>query len=237
MREYKNVRRFKEHFKKRGHGITLAEDHPAVIEARTLFPSRVTDPSERLLKSGIHSRKIGNRVVKGKWYGMPIFTLTLEERATCPRSCLHWFDCYGNSMHYPPRHRHGEALEKQLEKELTALNQRYPGGFVVRLHVLGDFYSVHYVAEWGRWMQRFSALHVFGYTARWVDDDIGIMLMQVRMAFPSRWWIRWSGHDEEAALSTGESGITCPVQTGKTASCGTCGLCWSILKPIHFLAH
>jgi hypothetical protein len=57
-----------------------------------MFPSRVFDPDEvqRVLKDGHQSRKIGKFVTKGKMRGFPIFTLTLEERATCPRSCLAW---------------------------------------------------------------------------------------------------------------------------------------------------
>lgn len=217
--------------------MVLGEDHLAVIENRTLFPSRVSEPNERLLKSGKHQRKLGVKVVKGKWAGMPIFTLTLEERATCPRSCQHWRDCYGNHMQWPKRYKHGADLEARLDQELSALAQNHPRGFVVRLHILGDFYSVHYVMNWGRWMQRFPNLHVFGYTARWLDEPIGAALQQVRMAFPVRWWIRWSHHDKDAWLSTGDSGIICPIQTGKTDACGTCGLCWAATKPIRFLVH
>lgn len=229
-------RRFTNHYKT-GKPTVLGEDHPAIIENRTLFPSRVSEPNERLLKSGKHQRKLGEKVVKGKWAKMPIFTLTLEERSTCPRACHHWHNCYGNHMHWPKRYKHGEDLEVRLHEELLVLAQRYPRGFVVRLHILGDFYSVHYVMQWGRWMQRFPNLRVFGYTARWTDEPIGIALQQVRLAFPERWWVRWSHRDKETWLSTGESGITCPVQTGKTSCCGTCGLCWHVEKPIHFLVH
>lgn len=231
----KSNRRFTEHFKS-GNPLTLAADHPAVVEERTIFPSRRRDAVGTLLKSGANQRKLGSRVVKGKWDGMPIFSLTLEERGTCPRTCRHWRNCYGNHMPFAKRYNAGEELELKLREELEALSEKYPKGFVVRLHILGDFYSVHYVAEWGRWMQRFPNLHVFGYTARW-GDDIATMLQMVRQAFPERWWIRWSNHDEERWLSTGESGITCPVQTGKTDCCGTCALCWTIEKPIRFLVH
>jgi hypothetical protein len=48
--------------------------------------SRVYAPDEidRLLKDGHQSRKIGKIIAKGHRRGWPIFTLTLEERATCP---------------------------------------------------------------------------------------------------------------------------------------------------------
>lgn len=229
-------RRYTNHYRL-GKPMTLAADHPAVVEGRTLFPGNLVPPGDRVLKSGAHQRKLGAKVVKGRWTGMPIFTLTLEERATCPRNCQHWNDCYGNHMQWPKRFMPGPALQEQIAVELDALAVKYPRGFVVRLHILGDFYSVHYVMEWGRWMQRYANLHVFGYTAHLRDSEIGAALQMVRDAFPARWWIRWSHQDKDDWLSTGESGIVCPVQTNKTDACGTCGLCWTVEKPIKFLVH
>jgi hypothetical protein len=40
-----------------------------------------------------------------------------------------------------------------------------------------------------------------------------------------------------ANLFESDGDILCPVQTGKTASCTTCALCWSTKKPIRFLLH
>ena len=51
------------------------------------------------------------------------------------------------------------------------LETYHPNGFAVRLHNLGDFYSVEYVELWRRLLARHSALHVWGYTARWHSDD------------------------------------------------------------------
>src|SRR5882724_9505769 len=111
----KSKRRFTEH-KPLGHPMTLASDHKAVVEQTTLFPSRIRAPdfSDRLFKSGVHSRKIGSHVTKGVWAGMPIFTLTLEERATCPTACEHWSDCFGNKMHWSTRFKAGPELERIL---------------------------------------------------------------------------------------------------------------------------
>jgi hypothetical protein len=231
-------RRFTDH-KKLGRPLTLDTDHPAVVRGRTMFPSRVSEANERLLKSGTHQRKLGSHVVKGRWAGMPIFTLTLEERATCPRSCRHWRDCYGNHMHFPKRYKHGTRLENRLDVELQWLSIQHPDGFVVRLHILGDFYSSEYVKRWYGWMEMFPMLRVFGYTARYPrqDDDIGHELVKMRLAFGDRWWVRWSDRDEETWLATGDKGIVCPVQTGKTACCGTCALCWTVEKSIRFLVH
>jgi hypothetical protein len=96
--------------------LILAVGHPATVENRTLFPTTVRDVGQEwLLKGGEHSGKIGRRVTKGAWKGFPIFTLTLEERATCPVSCALWHSCYGNHMPMARRWRHGpELLERHL---------------------------------------------------------------------------------------------------------------------------
>ena len=99
--------------------IGLDPYHPAVVTKRTLFPTTVVsaDKSPRLLVSGANQRKIGDRVAKGEWSGMPMFTLTLEERATCPE-CPNTLVCMGNGMQLARRHKSGPELEKVLWREL-----------------------------------------------------------------------------------------------------------------------
>jgi hypothetical protein len=243
--------RFKGHVvgEKRSRALVLLPTHPASRDARTLFPSRVVSAKGLLnvLVSGENSRKIGDRVIKGEWSGFPIFTLTLEERATCPRSCLHWGSCYGSNMQYAKRIKHDADFEERLGHELAVLNYRYPNGFVVRLHVLGDFYSVEYVKLWQTFLNRYAALRVFGFSARWnmKDDPIADELVRLIYANQKRFCIRlsdapideWSTvsikRESEAPANT----IICPQQTGKTSSCGSCALCWSSPKRIAFLQH
>jgi len=86
-------RRFKEHYPAKG---VIPHPSPSVALGRSIFyRSRVKSPDERLhvLISGENNLKIGKRVSKGKWNGMPIYTLTLEERATCSSDCHHWRTC------------------------------------------------------------------------------------------------------------------------------------------------
>lgn len=227
-----------------GHGITLRAGHPATVEARTMFPSRVFHSTvlPRLLKSGHNSRKIGKMVTKGKWRGFPIYTLTLQERATCPASCAMWLGCYGNNMHFAERIIADEAFERRLWSELAALNQRHPGGFAVRLHVLGDFYSERYVRIWRAALARFKALHVFGFTARDPREErIGAMLFLLAVTQWDRFAIRFSnmGFDAYGAQVDGEptAAIACPAQTGATDCCATCGLCWATTRNIAFARH
>lgn len=223
-------------------------DHPAFNEAHTLFPGTVVAPSDapRLLIDGFNSRKIGGAITKGRWKGFPVFTLTLEERATCPTTCQLWRSCYGNQMHLARRHEHGSELEKRIAEEIATLSAKYPRGFAVRLHVLGDFYSVQYVERWRTLLDGYPALHVFGFSARWnTSDPIAAALVRLTLDRWDRFAIRFSNApvDEcstvtiEHPLQKPADAVICPQQLGKTATCGTCGLCWATTKRVAFLRH
>lgn len=248
----KPKRRFERHSDS-GRMLMLDRGHPAVEGGRTLFPGRAVDASlpERILKSGEHSRKIGSLVVKGAWRGFPIYTLTLEERKTCPASCHHWRSCMGNSMPWPERLQPGRALESRLGYELWRLQMKHPAGFVVRLHVLGDFYSTGYVRRWLGWLRRFPALHVFGYTAWPLDSEVGALVAETARRQWERFAVRLSTDARTEAPGTPRAmtviatpdartvagAIVCPAQTGRSDCCGTCGLCWGTRRDIAFLLH
>lgn len=239
MKHTQALRRFGSHKKRPpGEVWALAPTHPAVVNAQPLFPSRVVaaDISPRLLVSGHNNRKIGKRVMKGEWAGMPIFTVTLAERATCPRACAMWEGCYGNSMHWARRHEHGKDFEEKLEREVAEKDRAHPNGFVVRLHVLGDFYSVAYVELWKSLAERHAGLHIFGYTARTAehDGDIYGAIAEANQRYQGRVAIRFSGtavgpmravvlHDDMVP----DTVIVCPAATHQSECCATCGLCWS----------
>src|SRR5262249_43916188 len=144
----------------------LRDDHPAVIAGRTIYRSRVYAPSRDanglwVLKSAANSRKIGGEILKGRWRGLPAYTLTLEERATCPATCHHWRSCYGNKMQWAQRMKAEPDLEWRLEREVALLDIDHPDGFAVRLHELGDFYLVEYVELWGKLLERHPGLHIW----------------------------------------------------------------------------
>lgn len=229
-----------------GAGVTIGALHPAYRSGRTIFTSRVFDPSElpRVLKSGHNSRKIGAEVQKGKWRGFPIFTLTLEERMTCPRTCEQWGPCMGNGMRAADRIVHGPALEAALWDELADKQAEHPGGFVVRLHVLGDFYSVAYVQLWAEALDAYPALHVFGYTARDPSaDGIGALLSHLAGERFDRFAMRFSGWNGPTGgaivvdRAEDTEHLVCPAQTGKTAACATCAICFQSKRTIAFLRH
>jgi len=90
----------------------LPYNHPAVVAGRTVYPTTVCSPRRDVggpcvLKSAANSRKIGGEILKGRWNGFPAYTLTLEERATCPTTCRHWRSCYGNKMQWAQRMQAG----------------------------------------------------------------------------------------------------------------------------------
>ena len=226
-----------------GRKNSLNADHPAVVEGRTKYPHSVVDAADspRLLIEGKNQRKIGNTVVKGRWAGMPIYCLTLEERATCPRSCREWRTCYGNGMNWARRHRDDGQLMPRLHDEIAALSMKHPGGFVARLHILGDFFSLEYATFWDAMLDAYEPLRIFGFTAHPPSDEIGRYLVSMN-AEGDRCWIRFSGAlgamgslviaNEAASVH-----VLCPAQTGKTDCCGTCGLCWTMQRPIEFVRH
>ena len=231
-----------------GHGhadrskAALKPGHAALYEARTIFPKSVTvpRPGEPVLISGHNNGKLGAVVTRGAWTGMPMFHLSLEERATCPRSCVQWDTCYGNAMPFAKRRAYGPELMKALQSNLARLNGEYPNGFVVRLHVLGDFPTIAYVEAWMHWLVKFRGLRIWGYTAHPTDSRIGLLIRNMNATSKGRCAIRFSV-TPEAPAGLGEAtviwrqpegpwvreGLVCPLQLGKTRTCGTCGLCWS----------
>lgn len=245
-----SVVRFPHRGGKGGRPYIPAHNADPIIDGRTVYGSTVETATtgRAILKPGHNNPKIGALAIKGRWSGMPIYTLTLEERATCPRHCAQWRTCYGNNMHLAERWRHGYRFELLLEIELRALAKKHRDGFIVRLHVLGDFYSVAYVMRWRMLIEAIPALHVFGFTARIdAEDPITRELVATGRNYPDRWMIRFSG----AAADLQEMGsevidmpgqeadgsIVCPQQLSKTLACATCGLCWQSRRSIAFLRH
>lgn len=208
---------------------------PSVTQGRTRYPGMVRLAGNGgVLKPGAFNRKLGSVITKGRWKAFPVYALTLEERATCPRSCKIWVNCYGNGSHGAIRYQAGELLMRALLVDLGRLQRIHPDGFAVRLHSLGDFFSVDYVEFWRRALVAFQGLRVFGYTARQADDPIGAAVAALRDMDWNRFAIRTSGAPEgprtaiiRKASEAAAGAIICPAQLSKTASCSSCALCWA----------
>jgi hypothetical protein len=80
-----------------------------------------------VLVSGHSNVKIGRDVRKGKLFrNYWIFSLSFEERATCPSNCHHWTECYGNAMPFAKRtdHRDFQALTHAIERDIVDRQER-----------------------------------------------------------------------------------------------------------------
>lgn len=215
--------------------------------AGTRFKGRVLPVAEagNLLVSGHNNMKLGRDVRKGKLKGYWIYTLSLEERATCPRSCFHWRDCYGNALHMNKRIDHTDpAFLPALADEIARLCA-VKRGVLIRLHALGDFFSHAYVEWWAEQLEQHPNLSIFGYTARDPLSIIGIRIQQTKIRFGRRFAVRWSNGwlpadntvSIKAEADCPASAFVCPEQTGKTRCCATCAACWSTTKNVAFLEH
>lgn len=71
--------------------LVMRESDPAAVEGRTRYPPTVVHiedaQTSRPLISGHNNPKLGRLVKMGPWKGARIYHLSLEERATCPRTC------------------------------------------------------------------------------------------------------------------------------------------------------
>lgn len=220
-----------------------------IDEGRTKFGKSVkgVDDVVNLLVSGYSNVKIGRDVRKARHRGYWIYTLSLEERATCPTSCKHWQTCYGNNMPFAKRIDHTDPkFLPKLEAEIAALLAvRGRAGILIRLHALGDFFSTEYVGFWRRMLHRHEKLAIYGYTARPAEGVIGFELRDMNRYFGNRCMVRFSdgGLPTMSTVSIGDEtgkpadAFICPEQTGKTRCCATCGACWSTKKNVAFIAH
>lgn len=220
---------------------------------KSVFDVPASPPKSGLLvlKESTTNKKLGSGgkvIQKGRYRGMPLYSLTLEERATCWQGCPNLQICYGDNMPFAKRYRPGEALEAALEADVQLLSTKHPAGFVVRLHVLGDFYSPEYVRHWATLLDRYAAVRIFGYTHWPHDHPIGKEVSHFVQLYADRVAIRRSDKSSladplPAAMTIPREApalpgmVICPEQTGKTASCTTCGLCMNLTVNVCFVDH
>lgn len=231
---------------------TLNLDHNAIVNSTTLYQKNIYDVRQyphKVIKPSTNG-KLGRKVTKGKLKSFPIYTLTLVERETCTNACEHWTDCFGNNMPFGHRFK-TVGLMPRIKKELDVLDNKHPKGYLLRLHILGDFYSVNYVKFWAKQLAVRPELNIYGYSRhhygpknldKW-SRNIGQALLDVRNSIGfERFAVRFSTLPEDVLSAntehnTAPASITCPVQLDKTENCGTCTLCWTVKKPITFLDH
>lgn len=198
-----------------------------------------------MLKPGRNNAKLGDRVTRKHWQGMPIFSLTLEERATCPTDCEQWNNCYGNNMPFAHRYDHTHSnFYNYLFTHIWQLIKKHEQ-IVVRLHVLGDFVDAHYIDAWDKLLSTFPGLNVYGYTHHKLSTDLGQRIMELNKLYTTRCRIRFSddpttsfaAYTPNNVPDNCDNAIICPEQLGKTQSCATCAYCWASDNPVIFLEH
>ena len=207
----------------------------AIENGRTIYTNNVYDSishNGRLLKVS-NNKKLGkSKILKGRHKNKLIYSLSLEERKTCPTSCFHWKTCYGNNMPFAHRFMGNDALMKRLDDELNILSTKHKEGILIRLHVVGDFFSVNYVKFWKKMLSKYNGISIFGYTARTPFSEIGKEIAILRSLNWDRFSIRFSNSMEKLSANSehfanNKQGIICPEQLDKTKNCASCGLCWN----------
>lgn len=214
-------------------------------EKGTIHKNLVKSPNQEqyVLKSGQSILGLGSEVKVGKWKGMPVSVLSLEERSTCPDYCAVIKHCIGNDMTWIPRMDNGPALERKIEENLRDLQESHPGGFVVNLHGLGDFYSEEYVDFWEKMLGKFSALRVFGFTAYDPSGPIGSKLLTMSVTHWEKFAIRFmnSGMSELSGIyakqnhKIPEGAFLCRKNNGKVNDCASCAACWELEENVVFM--
>jgi len=202
-----------------------------------------------MLKPGGNNKKLGSKITTGAWENSAIYSLTLEERTTCPPDCDQWDTCYGNNMPFAARYDHTHPMFlTYLEENISDLiNKHIWKGqpLAIRLHVLGDFFSVDYVNFWNDYVVGWDMLHVWGYTHHDPQSEIGQAI--IRMNTMDNCYIRFSDSKFTAPMNLQanviasandrHTGLICPEQRGIKLSCGDCAMCWTSNKAINFLQH
>ena len=197
------------------------------------------------------NKKLGKKILKGEFKDYKFYTLTLTERATCPSDCFHWSTCYGNNM--PFAHRMDASnetlLKSKIREDIIALKGKKA---MIRLHILGDFFSVSYVMFWDEILNEFPNVAIYGYTANNINSKIdksrkiASAISLVNTMHQSRFAIRFSNvltnpfsaNSFDVVKPQKGKSILCPVQEDKTPDCGACGLCWNAPKQqIIFITH
>ena len=219
---------------------TLNHDHAAIVNSRSIYQKNIHDAATypyKVIKVPTDT-KLGKKVKKGKLKGSKIYILTLEERATCDSDCEHWLNCYGNNMPFAHRFIVNDALYPAIERDLDELDAKGKP-YLVRLHILGDFFNLKYVFFWRKQLAKRELLNIYGYTRNHPTKALGIAIKAVRQEYGERFAIRFSNYPDDpmSAQSKDSStdGVGCPEQLGLAESCGDCALCWSMPnKPVIF---
>ena len=220
----------------------------AISNSTTVYQNRILSPDSvaSVIKEGKNNKKLGTtRIKKGPWKGLYIYSLTLVERETCPKSCIHWSDCYGNNLHLANRHTTNNLIPK-LESDLERImgERKNKKGIALRLHILGDFYSAEYVKFWESMLLNYPKLRIFGFTARMPETTIGKQVRLINLRYSERCIVRFSANKVSESLNSyaaeesfeGDN-FVCPSTKENNITCASCAACWNSKKTVKFITH
>jgi hypothetical protein len=191
--------------------------------------------------------------------GAPMYSLTLEERATCSDTCGQLLTCFGNNMPFAKRYEFTPELAAAIDAQLARLTRK-GRRIVLRLHVLGDFFSEEYVYFWRRMLDKYTTLAVFGYTHWPHITKQGMAVLMLNNDFKGRCYIKRSlDRKDQIGVAEQNRGYTivvkswddtpkgwvkCPAQKDKekngdnaTIGCANCAICISTDANVAFLEH
>ena len=172
------------------------------------------------------NKKLGKKVLKGKYKDYKFVTLTLVERETCPKDCIHWLNCYGNNMPFAHRisSKNAQLLEERIYNDLlNSTNQL----LLIRLHILGDFFSVKYVKFWRKMLNTFNNIALYGYTANNIKSSIPLSQAIAKeiiklnkndnchIRFSNDLTISFSANSYDIVKPVKGVSLVCPVQENK----------------------
>ena len=212
------------------------------MKTSTIYKKSIKDvknyPYKVLKKST--NKKLLKTVTKGRFKGYEFLTLTLVERETCPEYCYHWEICYGNNMPFAHRFKHGKDLEERIKKEISELNPNK--NYLIRLHILGDFYSIGYVQLWLDLLDQYFNIAIYGYTAVLHNSNIGKIISfgnekhlntnkkRFNIRFSNQPKLTYSANSFDVQKPKKGTSIICPHQTGQRKGGADCALCWDTEK-------
>jgi hypothetical protein len=198
-----------------------------------------------------------NVVVRGQFAGYHMYSLTLEERATCSPKCGQLKTCYGNNMPFAKRYNVTPELLAAVDAQLAKLTRK-GRRILLRLHILGDFFSVEYINFWRSMLIKYPTVSAFGYTHWPIITQQGREVERLVKAMPGRFNIKYSAdHAKQFPLldlytlggtivvkdwvDAPKGWIKCPAQMaadrGIALGCAECGIACATTSNVAFVEH
>jgi hypothetical protein len=198
-----------------------------------------------------------NIVVRGYFAGYAMYSLTLEERATCYAKCGQLKTCYGNNMPFAKRYNVTETLLAAIDAQLGQLTRK-GRKILLRLHILGDFFSVEYINFWRSMLVKYPTVSAFGYTHWPIITPQGREVERLVKDMAGRFAIKYStDHAKQIPLlslytlggtivvkdwaDAPKGWIKCPAQMaadrGISLGCAECGIACATTSNVAFVEH